>query len=111
MRRQLKLRRVAVAVAINLDAARKRRSKSDRHVCGGHDRRALLVFEAEDQLRGSDARRLIELPLQHGATLNSRLLRIHALPFTESQLIRNVSRQVSESRQHDRDLGLKLEIT
>src|SRR6185369_1092730 len=74
VRRQLKLGRVAVAVAINFDAIRKRRPECNRHVCTRNDRGALLMFEAEDQLRRSHARCFIELPLKDGASLNGRLL-------------------------------------
>ena len=73
MRRQLKLGRVAIAVAFNFDAIRKRRSECNRHTCGGNDRSALLLFEAEDQLRRRDARCFIELPLKYGASLNAWL--------------------------------------
>src|SRR6185369_6659950 len=79
MRRQLKLGRVPVTVAVNFHAIRKRRPECDRHACSGNNRGALLMFEAEDQLRRRNARCFIELPLKYRASLNARLLRVNSL--------------------------------
>src|ERR1043166_9935427 len=101
MRRQLKLRRVSIAVATDFRATRKRRTKCHRHTRSRNDRRASRVFETKDQLRRNHARRSIELPLKHGTTLHARLLRVHALPFAKRQLIGNVARQISKSRRSE----------
>src|SRR5690349_9447387 len=104
MRRQLKLRRVTITITAHFRTARKRRTKRDRHVRSSDDRGALRVFKTENKLRRSDAGRFVELPLKHSATLNARLLRVNSLSFAERELIGNITRQISKSRQYDRNL-------
>src|SRR6266853_2764810 len=109
MRRQLNLRRVAVATAVHLRATRKGCSERGGHTCRRHNRSATRLLEADDELRGHNTRSFVQLPLRDEATFNLRALRICALSFAKPKLIGNIGGQIAESRKDKSEFRLKLQ--
>src|SRR3954452_23570651 len=96
MRRQLKFGAVAVAAAAHLRAVREGRAERGGHARRRDDCRPPRLLEAEDELRGHDALRLVELPLDDEAPFERRATRVRALPLAEPQLVGDVRGQVAE---------------
>ncbi len=106
--RKLNFCRVTNALAGQLDPVRERRFERIGHARCGNNHSAPGVLETNDELRGWNTGRLVQLPLGYKPGFDRRTIRVRPLSFTVSQLVGNVDRQIAKCRKHEGKFGLKL---